>query len=42
MRPFAYDRADSPEAATRLAAVPADAHAALACSSSPAARRCST
>ena len=26
MRPFVYDRADSPEAATRLAAVPADAH----------------
>src|SRR5919205_1278722 len=26
MRPFAYERADSPEAATRLAAVPADAH----------------
>ncbi len=26
MRPFIYDRADSPEAATRLAAVPADAH----------------
>src|SRR5690242_10603564 len=26
MRPFVYDRADSPEAATRLAVVPADAH----------------
>ena len=26
MRPFTYERADSPEAATRLAAVPADAH----------------
>src|SRR5690348_13580721 len=26
MRPFLYDRADSPDAATRLAAVPADAH----------------